>query len=257
MSKKITPIPLSRIPKLEYPELVLTFVRIIEFYDAEAMHIADSFAELNARVPELMQLKLLKGKYPETKEIQSLHARRRVILDAMLGQSRKMLQANLSVQVSHLKLVAPFIEKYWTGVRRLTQNTIKARMKLMLTEIKANADLKAALTALGLMPYLDELKMVETNLFNSSEARRKSISEVPKIDSCQIKSYVGEAVTDVVNAIEIARKAHAELDYIPMITEINDLFVKYQSGIKAHSTRLKNAATSLSHTEKSIDIQVA
>lgn len=244
MSKKITPVPLSRIPKLEYPELVLTFVRIVEFYGAEAMHITDSFAELNARVPELMQLKLLKGKHPETKEIQSLHTRRRVILDAMLGQSHKMLQANLSVQVSHLKLVAPFIEKYWAGVRRFNQNTMNARMKLMLTDIEANADLKAALTALGLMLYLDELKTIETNLFNSSESRRKSRTVVPKIDSSQIKAYVGEAVTDVVNAIEIARKAHAEVDYLPMITEINDLFVKYQSGIKAHSTRLKNAATS-------------
>ena len=42
-----------------------------------------------------------------------------------------------------------------------------------------------------------------------------------KIDSRQIKSYVGEAVTDVINAIEIARKAHPEVDYVPMIKEIN------------------------------------
>lgn len=241
MSRKITPVPLSRVPKLEYPELVFTFVRIVEHYDATAMHIADSFAELNARVPELMKLKLLKGKHPETNDIIALYVRRKDIVGAVLGQTRKLVKAKIPVQATHIRLVSPFIEKYWAGYFSFNQNVINARMKLMLDEIELNADLKAALSTVGLMSHVDELKAIETNLFQSKESRRISKSEIPKIDTRQIKSFVGEAVTDVVNAIEIARKAHTEVNYLPMITEINDLFTMYHSGIKAHSTRVKNA----------------
>jgi len=241
MGKKITPVPLSRVPKLEYPELVLTFVRIVEHYDAAAMHIADSFAQLNVRIPELMKLKLSKGKHPETKEIQTLLLRRKDIVNAMLGQTRKLVKADLSVQKAHIKLLSPFIEKYWAGIQTFNQNTMNARMKLMLADIESNIALHETLTAVGLMSHVDELKAIETNLFQIKESRRISKSEAPKIDTRQIKSFVGEAVTDVVNAIEIARKAHAEVNYLPMITEINDLFRLYHSGIKAHSTRVKNA----------------
>jgi len=240
MSKEIAPVPLSRMPVLEYPELVYTFVRIIDQYDADTMFITDSSTELKARMPELMRLKVLNKKHPESVVIQSFYTKRTDILTAMLGQSRKMVKANLAGQAAQVRLVAPFIESYWSNIRTFNQKAINARMNLMLADIDASSDLKAALTSVGFGLHVDELKTIETGLFASKEIRRKSKSEIKKVDSRQIKSFVGEAVTDVINAIEIARKAHPEVDYNPMIKEINDLFVSYQSDIKAHSTRLKN-----------------
>ena len=253
MSKEITPVPLSRMPVLEYPELVYTFERIIDHYGADTLFISDPVAELKARMPELMRLKISKGKHPESKEIQALLIKRRDILSAMLGQTRKLMKANLSGQAAQLKLVSPFIESYWNNIRKLNENAIHARMKLMLADIDGTSDLKAALTSVGLAMHIDELRTIESSLFDSKETRRKSKSEKPKVDSKQIKSYVGEAVTDVINAIEIARKAHPEVDYTPMIKEINDLFISYQSEIKAHSTRKKNATTPAASVSKPND----
>ena len=50
-----------------------------------------------------------------------------------------------------------------------------------------------------------------------------------------------QAIVDLVHAIELARKAHPELDYTSLIAEINNLFTAVQSQIKAHSTRVKTA----------------
>jgi len=251
MSKEITPVPLSRMPVLEYPELVYTFERIIDHYGADTLFISDPVAELKARMPELMRLKISKGKHPESKEIQALLIKRRDILSAMLGQTRKLMKANLSGQAAQLKLVSPFIESYWNNIRKLNENAIHARMKLMLADIDGTSDLKSALTFVGLAMHIDELRAIETSLYASKETRRKSKSEKRKIDSKHIKSYVGEAVTDVINAIEIARKAHTDVDYTPMIKEINDLFISYQSEIKAHSTRKKNSKKTPDSSSKS------
>ena len=248
MSKEIAPVPLSRMPVLEYPELVYTFDRIIDQYDANTLFISDSAAELKARMPELMRLKVFVKKHPESEVIKSFYTKRRDILLAMLGQSRKLVKANLAGQAAQLKLVAPFIESYWSNIRAFNEKAINARMKLMLTDIDASTELKASLTSVGFGLHVDELKTIETGLFASKEIRRKSRSEMQKIDSRQIKSYVGEAVTDVINAIEIARKAHPEVDYVPMIKEINELFISYQSEIKAHSTWTKKSATTAAVT---------
>jgi hypothetical protein len=250
MSKKITPVPLSRMPVLEYPELVYTFDRIIDQYDANTMFINDSATELKARMPELMRLKVPEGKNTESAVIQALFGKRRDIIGAMVGQTRKLVKANLSGQVEQLKLVVPFIETYWSNIRSFNEKIINARIKLMLAEIDSSTELKNALTSVGLSMHIDELKTIENDLFTSKENRRLSKSEMPKVDSKQIKSYVGEAVNDVINAIEIARKAHPEVDYAPMIKEINELFVSYQSEIKAHSTRVKNASTAAATAPK-------
>jgi hypothetical protein len=250
MSKEIAPVPLSRMPVLEYPELVYTFVRIVDDYDADKMFIGETVAELKARMPELMRLQVAKGKHPESPVIQALFTKRRDILVAMVGQTRKLVKANLTSQAAYLKLVVPFVENYWSNIRSYNENTINARVKQMFDNIDNSAELKVAFTSVGLLTHIDELKTIETSLFDSKELRRKSKSEMPKIDSKQIKSYVGEAMTDVINAIEIARKAHTELDYAPMIKEINDLFISYQSEIKAHSTRIKNAANAPVQTQK-------
>ena len=242
MSKSITPISLSRIPTLEYPEFTNTFVRIIDQFNTEDLFIGDPITVLKGRVPQLEQLKVVNKKNPESETIQSLFTRRRDIITAMLGQTRKLVKAGLGAQATQLKLVAPLMESYWSNIRTFNEKTINARMKQMLEDVETISGLKPALTLLGLNLHVDELKTIESGLFSSKEIRRKSRSEMPKVDSRQIRSFVGEAITDVVNAIEIARKAHPEVDYAPMINEINELFISYQSDIKAHTTRNRNAA---------------
>ncbi|MEI6752199.1 MAG: hypothetical protein WCK78_03435 [Paludibacter sp.] len=89
--------------------------------------------------------------------------------------------------------------------------------------------------------HITEIRTIVTTLFETREKRRKSKSSEPKVDSKQVRVNVCEAITDLIHAIELARKAHLEVDYTTMIVEINQLFSTYQSEIKAHSARIKNA----------------
>ena len=241
MKKMITPISLTKVPTLEFPELAETLVRIVNQYGAETMFITDTADVLTERLPSVKALKVTDRKHPETEVIQDLYAKRRDILQAMVRQTKAEQKANLSAQATQLRLVVPFIEKYWNDVRSLNEKTINNYLKQMLGEVDSIQELKEAFDVLSLTLYLTELRTIETTLFHSREKRRKSKSTTPKVDSKQIRGNVSEAIIDLVHAIELARKAHPELDYSSMIAEINNLFTSYQSEIKAHSTRVKTA----------------
>lgn len=241
MSKTITPISLTRVPTLEFPELAETLVRIVNQYGAETMFIKDTADALKVRVQSVTALKVKERKHPESDLIQVLYAKRRDIIAAMVHQAKAEQKVNLSSQAEQLRLVIPFIEKFWNDVRSLNEKSINSSMKQMLGEVDTIEELKQAFNVLSLTVYLTELRTIETTLFDSREKRRKSKSSEPKVDSKLVKVNVSETITDLVHAIELARKAHPEVDYTAMIAEINQLFTTYQSEIKAHSTRVKNA----------------
>ena len=67
MSKIITSISLSKVPKLEFPELAETLVRIVEHYGAETMFIEPTANVLKERLPEVSALKVAQRKHPESK----------------------------------------------------------------------------------------------------------------------------------------------------------------------------------------------
>lgn len=254
MSRKITQISFSKIPKLEYPELVNTIVRIMEEYDANIYFVNDTVVALKSLLPQLNLLKVAQRKNPESKVIQGLLMKRRDVLSGMIRQTKALVKANLTSQTEQVKVIHPFIKNYWNDLNLFNEKMINARMKLMITDIDGNPEIKSALNVVGLMSYVDELRLIESSLFESRERRRKSESTETKVDARLIIVKLTEALTDLFNAIEFACKAHVELDYTPLINELNSVLDSYQASIKAHSTRLKNASDSAtSDTTKTTD----
>jgi hypothetical protein len=249
MNRKITPVSFTRIPKMEVSELVNTFVSIVDHYGAEKMFISDTVTALRERMPKLESLNVPQRKHPESPLIQALLTKRKEIIVAMAKQSRTLAKANLSTQAGQMQLLAPFFERYWGDIYNFNQKTINRRVELMFAEIESNEELQTALQGVGLSAYTDELKVVEADLSARREVRRKEKSLHPKVNTKEVKSDLGEVLTDVVNAIELAVKAHPALDYTPMISEINQLFASYQSEIKSRTTRNKNANSTPTATD--------
>lgn len=243
MVRKITTLSLARIRQLEYPELAETILSIVDQYGAETMFVHHAADALRTLVPDLGFLKISGRSNEKSKAVTALHTSRMDIIVGLLKQSRSLVKANLAAHRTDLKLVSPFVEAYWSGIYNFNRRTINARLKLMYMEIEGNARLKAALQAVGLSVFIDELAKLEQDLTVAREALRKWKAGLPKGQTMQIRSKVSNAMTDLVYAIEVAWKAHPELDYMPMINEINQVFTSYQSTIRSRSTRNKNSAS--------------
>lgn len=244
MSRKITQISFSKIPKLEYPELVNTIVRIVEEYDANIYFLNDTTVALKSLLPQLNLLKVTQRKHPESSIIRGLYKKRRGVLAGMFKQTKALVKANLTSQTEQVKVINPIVVKYWENLNVFNEKLINARVKLMIDDIDSTAEIKSAMNAVGLLLYVDELRIIETSLFESTERRRKSESTDAKVDSQLILAKLAEALSDLFNAIEFASRTHVELDYTSLINELNTVLDSYQASIKAHSTRLKNASDS-------------
>ena len=243
MSKEITPVPFSKVPVLEYPELVNTTVGIVDRYGAETMFVKATHDALKARVPQLSLLNVKPKKHPESEMIKSLQEKRKSILRAFVKQTRTLRRAGLASHTVEMVLVSLCVEKYWAGFYGFNLKTINAMTVHMFAEIQSTPALKTAFDVVGLGAHVQELKTVEANL-NAAKTDLSTIKGlILKANSKQIMMEVSETMNDLVSAIELARKAHPEVNYTPMITELNRLFTSYQSEIKTHSTWLKSAGT--------------
>lgn len=241
MSKIITPISYSRVPKLEFPELVNSVKTIVGKYDPAALHIDGMYNLLLEAMPQLSNLKVVYTKQPETAVLATQRKNRKNLLGAVLTQTNALSRSNVASLSADMELVLPFIEKYFSYITSDNTKTATERIKQMFVTLDANAELGTAVTALGLKVYLDELRTLQTSFDQTFSHRLEANSARQRMNTKQIKTNVSTALSDLVNAIELARKEYPELDYLTMANEINELFVGYQSQIKARATRNKNA----------------
>jgi hypothetical protein len=245
MGKIITPISLTKVPKLEFPDLVNGVADIVREYNPATMHIEDQYNLLLEVKPQLSSLVVVNKKNPETKILVGLRAKRKDVLLGLVRQTKSLAKPKLALQAPDLDLVIPFVNTYWADLISYNEKTISECLKQMFSAIEADADLRAAFTALGLNVLIDELKTLQASIVASINKQRKSTSEVPKMRTREVKSEVSEALTDLLKAIELAGKAHPELGYKPMVNEINVVLTSYQSDLKARATRNKNTTTTI------------
>lgn len=240
MGKMITPVPYSRVRKLEFPDLVNSVIQIVEEYNPETMHIADQYNLLLEVQPQLSSLVVYNKKLSETKELDALRLRRKNILHGLVRQTIALKKTGLNAQKLSIEIVSPFVLNYWQNLKSLNGFMITESLKQMMLAIDRDSSIKDAFTALGLMEVVNELKTIEASIGTTSRKRSKSKLKLPKMNTRQIKRDVGNALADLTEAIKLAQKAHPELNYMPMVEEINNLLETYHSKIKSRSTRSKN-----------------
>lgn len=243
MSKNITLIPFSRVPKLEFPELVNGFVAIVGKYDPAALHIDGVYNLLLEAQPQVSSLEVIYKKHPESVVVENLRKKRIDLLQAILSQTRSLTRANVASQAADLALVLPFVDKYFSSIVRANSKTTTERVKQMFQTLESDSVLKAAAKRLGLELYLNELSTLQQELEQAISNRRADLAALPASKTKQVKADLGEVISDMVEAIELAIKQFPTLDYMPMVNEINKLFNEYLSDIKARSTRSKNNTT--------------
>lgn len=251
MGRIITPIPFSRVRKLEFPELVNGVVSIVGKYDPAALHIEGMYNLLLEAQPQVSNLKVIYKKHPESAVLKGLRLKRKDLLMGIQNHVKGLAKARVASMTDEIDRVLPFAEKYFSNILNDNSKTATERIKQMFLDLEADAGLKAAVTKVGLGIYLDELDSLQQSFRNSIVKRRATAATEARPQTKQVKSDVGVALSDLVDAIELAYKEFPAVNYMPMVNEINKLFNEYLSDIKARSTRNKNGAASTDKTDTS------
>ena len=241
--KKIIQVPFSKVQKLAFPELVNTVVSIVSKHNPDACYIRSFYDFLLEAQTQNSKLSVSNRKTEESIEIQAQKKKRYTVLSAIIGQTKNLGKVNLPEHANELSTVTVFIDGFFGKIRKDVSKIKTERIKQLFTQMDGNATLSNAMQIVGLMPYLNELRDIQLNIDTKSAKNIEQNAARPKLkDTREVIAKMKLALTNLFRGIEFGVHAYPNVDYTPLINELNELLTKYRSEIKAKVTRTKNAA---------------
>ena len=108
-----------------------------------------------------------------------------------------------------------------------------------------------ALEVLSFSDYIAGLKICQQYLNRAVNHRREVLAIRPLFNTQDAQSRIVNAISNLLSAIELAKVEHTELDYMPLVNELNVLLSSKQALIKSRETRRKNTVAKKTKAAKS------
>lgn len=237
---QISKIALSRLLKLEVPQLAKLVLKIVEKHDPEVLLIEKAFNDFNALKPEIESLIVGYGPHPLTPQIEVLRQERLLYATSISFQVRGLVKGYIDGADDEVKIVTHAVNLYLRNLRKNNEEVINEKIDQFLSEIELNEELEVAMSTLGFTKYLNDLRSAHTRLKVLLFKRNASIAERPKGVGLLAMKAVRNGMKVMFNRIEAAQMDNQDLDYTPLISELNEKLIRYSGLIKTRETALKN-----------------
>lgn len=135
----------------------------------------------------------------------------------------------------------PFIEKSFTGYS--TSNVLIKNERLVdfFATIDSKPELSSALEDMSMKPLIDDLRASQTELLTLRERRTKEkaapITETKLLQIAQVKS----AIRRLLNTIETNVLTEPDIDYNPLIDNINNILAEVNRIVNIRRTTQRNS----------------
>ena len=242
MKKVILLFSFLKIRKQEFPAIIDGVIAIVQKYNPKALFIDGMFnllVELQTSLPVLTQKAL---SHPLSKVLKNQRKRRMELIRAILLQGAAVEKAAVPSQADAVSLILPLISRHLSNLFRENLKVVHQEVENFLAEFKQNDGLLTAAATIGVKLFIDELKALEDSMAVNVIARRESKSPGRSVNKVQLRLNIIDGFSRLLNSIELARVEHPELDYMPLINELNEFFVPYQALVRSRTTRNKTAA---------------
>ncbi|MFZ4800319.1 MAG: DUF6261 family protein [Bacteroidia bacterium] len=239
-------IPIMKFPcgllyKEEVPGLVNDVVVLITKHNPTVYHIESMFNMLKEIQPELKALNSDIRKYPRKEELNELQLQCNDLLVGFSSHLRGLQKAKMPGQLEWIRLVNPVLERYLSNSLNGTKKIKREYIGQLKIANEQDAVLHAAFVGLGLDVYINELNVIQGKIDLLIENRTEYLSNIPISNTKRMKNVAGKALKNLFSAIHLASLEHSDLDYNPMIIELNKLITLYKSEVKLRQTKQKHA----------------
>lgn len=221
MSKLIKSIPLTRLRKLELPHFAKQVLDIVSKHDAEELKFKEAFEMLEGLKPLMANLEDRYGPHPLTKKMDARHKERIKYAVLIIDQMKVYIKADKGDMRSSLEIIEPEVARALEGLQKNGHVQISAKISQFFDRIEQDEQLELAFSELGLTDYLDEMQSANATYIELEKARIASIGARPKISIPPIVKELNAALRNLFNQIELAQARNSELNYMPLINELN------------------------------------
>lgn len=250
---QIQKIALSRLLKLEIPQLAKGVLDIVEKHAPENLLIEKAFNDFNLLTPEIESLIVRYGPHPVTEQLEPVRQRRILFATAISFQVRGLVKGYIDGAEDNVRVMKEASNRYLHNLRANNEEIINERIEQFLQETRNNEELSIALSALGFSSQIDSLAASHNQFMRLVATRNASISRRAKGVTTASSKAVRDGLSILFTRITVASLDNEELDYNPLISELNEKLIRYGGLIKTRETSLKKSKeTNLSESENEV-----
>ena len=230
-----------KVRRSELPEMTEEILKSVEKYNPVTLKIAGMYNLLSELKPLFSILAVKYNGYPNSDEVKAQMKMRNNLLIAIRSHIVAIEKAGVPTTAQQARLAIPYLKSYLSGISSDSPIVKSGRVNQMLIGLTDNDEMNNAMTVLGLATYIDELKVYQQNV-NQGESHRKEVLAIrPKFNNKNAKLRVITAIEHLLKAIDLAKVEHTDLDYMPLINELNVVLGNRRSVIRSRSTRNSNS----------------
>ena len=236
MDTNILKINFSKLKKLEVQNLAESVITIVEKHNPEDLQIKEIFDKLVELQPRIDLLTIGYGAHRLTKEINKLRRRRNAFTQGLINKMKTIEDGGIEGMENHIAIAKPKAILYLQGLSKESEKTKVQTISQFLNLIDNNEELANAILALDLIPDLNNLKLVTTDIRALYNKRRESTSARPKAKTLMHVAAIKIAISNLFKQIEVAQIKNADLDYMPLIDELNLEITRAKAEVKARAS---------------------
>ncbi len=240
MKVSIIRVRLSHLRNSEYCMFVSQLVAIFSKFNAELLHLKKTFDRILALMPELDKVRAQDQDSEFSNLIHQLDVLRGQIFNALVKQVKNLGNSGLKSFTPQLEVLNRLLDKHGRDISGDGQNAKTKRLNDFLSDITASPEITAAIAALHLTLFVDELRTANTEFASKYILRTETEAEAETVDTDAIRSEMNEAITTFFDAFELYSLEYDELDYATPAAKINEQTSYYKTELKARDTRRKN-----------------
>ena len=228
-------LPYGRMRKAEVAEYANRALTIVEKHNPTVLLIKPVFDLLVAKQPEIDVLAMRHGVDPLCHEIKEGKS----ILNLNISTLKLKVQlfGKYHNYDSSLALITSKIDSYLRCLYVCNEKEFMQRVQGFINAVASNKELSDALIKHQLMDSVDAIKLAHTTLQAVIGKRVKILSERPKTPTSSLIGLVTNAIDNLFKAIEVVHLINPELDYEPLVNELNKLSDMFKLTINLRSAR--------------------
>ena len=239
----IKTIAYTNLLKLELPALATKVIKLIEKHNPEKLRIKELYDMLVAQTPNINILNQKFGAHPLTQEIKSARKMCYLYAQSITYFMRAEMKRNADNPTHELLNAATLAKDYLHRlVRSENESVMLERVAGFFLACDNDVVIQATFEDARLTSDIENLRSANANLIDLLSKRLKSISERPQLKTKEINVLVIKALKSMFMQIEVAYMQHNDLNYVPLINELNETIMEHKNTIKRRMLHNKRKA---------------
>lgn len=210
----------ARLRKGEVAEYANRALTVVDKHDPELLLFKPVYDLLTAKQTEIDILGLRYGIDPLRFEFDKKKSKLHLTISTLKLKVRLLSKSSNDAD---LVLITSHIDSYLRYLHNYNEKEISQRVKGFTNKVKADQPLKEALLNHELMENIEQIELAHTDMQSVINKRVELLSERPDIPTPFLIASVAKSIDDLFKGIEVAHLTNTELDYEPLVNELNKL----------------------------------